>query len=313
MNPIFILQKIFRALVTVWLIVTTVFVVLRLSGDPAIYVLGLEVAPEALDAFREQWGLNKPIWEQYLFFIQNMFHGDFGQSLIEGRSAMEAVLARLPKTLILMVLTTLVTLLLGIPAGIYAALKHNTWIDRTTMAFTVASFSLPGFVTGIFMIVLFSVMLGWLPTAGSDTAAHYVMPVITMATADAAVFARFTRSAMLEVLNQPYMRTALAKGLPWHKAMRWHALPNTAIPTVTIAGFFVGSMIAGGVVTENVFAWPGVGRRFGSVAAWHATGRQCRFHKNSRSAQSARDIPPCLRHREMDGQGIRGDRQPAAQ
>jgi peptide/nickel transport system permease protein len=107
---------------------------------------------------------------------------------------------------------------------------------------------------------LFSVTWNLLPTAGSETWLHYIMPVITMATAEAAVFARFTRSAMLEVLNQPYMRTALAKGVPWHQAVRRHALPNTAIPTVTVAGFFVGSLIAGGVITENVFAWPGVGR-----------------------------------------------------
>jgi peptide/nickel transport system permease protein len=260
MNLKFVLQKAFRAFVTVWLIVTTVFVVLRLSGDPAVYVLGLEVAPEALDAFREQWGLNKPIWEQYLVFIQNVSHGDFGQSLMEGREAMTAVLARMPKTMLLMGITALATFLIGIPAGIYSALHHNSWVDRTTMAVTVASFSLPNFVTGIFLIVIFSIVLGWLPTSGSESWAHLVMPVITMATAEAAVFARFTRSAMLEVLKQPYMRTALAKGLPWHRAVRWHALPNTAIPTVTIAGFFVGSLIAGGVVTENVFAWPGVGR-----------------------------------------------------
>ena len=267
MNPIFFAQKLLRAFVTVFLIVTTVFIVLRLSGDPAIYVLGLEVAPEALDAFREAWGLNKPIWQQYIIFLHNIFHGDFGQSLIEGRNAMSAVLDRMPKTLLLMGVTAIVTFFIGIPAGIYSALHRNSWIDRVTMAMTVASFSLPNFVTGIFLIIIFSVTLGWLPTSGSGTAAHLVLPVITMATAEAAIFARFTRSAMLEELNQPYMRTALAKGLSWHQAVRRHALPNTAIPTVTIAGFFVGSLIAGGVVTENVFAWPGIGRLLVSSVA----------------------------------------------
>lgn len=267
MTPLFIIQKIFRATVTVILIVTTVFIVLRLSGDPAIYVLGIEADPAALTAFRNTWGLNLPIWQQFFVFVQNVFHGDFGQSMMEGRDAMAAVAARLPKTLLLMGLTTVVTLLIGIPAGIFSALHHNSWIDRVTMTLTVASFSMPNFVVGIFLIVIFSILLGWLPTSGSETFAHLILPVITMATADAAVFARFTRSAMLEVLNQPYMRTALAKGLSWHKAVRWHALPNTAIPTVTIAGFFVGSMIAGGVVTENVFAWPGVGRLLVSSVA----------------------------------------------
>lgn len=267
MNPIFIMQKLLRAFVTVFLIVTTVFVVLRLSGDPAVYVLGLEVDPAALDAFREAWGLNKPIWQQYLVFLQNILYGDFGQSLMEGRDAIAAVLDRLPKTMQLMGATAVVTFVIGIPAGIFSALHRNSWIDRLTMALTVASFSLPNFVTGIFLIIIFSVTLGWLPTSGSGTAAHLVLPVITMATAEAAVFARFTRSAMLEVINQPYMMTARAKGLSWHKAVLRHALPNTAIPTVTIAGFFVGSLIAGGVVTENVFAWPGIGRLLVSSVA----------------------------------------------
>jgi peptide/nickel transport system permease protein len=267
MNLLFYLQKLFRAFLTVCLIVTTVFVVLRLSGDPAVYVLGLEASPDAIAAYRAKWGLDRPIWEQYLVFVTNIQKGDFGQSFMEGRSAFEAVMARLPKTLLLMGLTTIVTLLIGIPAGVYAALHRNSTLDRLTMTLTVASFSLPNFVTGIFLIIIFSVLLRLLPTAGSETWKHLIMPVITMATADAAVFARFVRSTMLEVLNQPYMRTAMAKGLKWHQAVRWHALPNTAIPTVTVAGFFVGSMIAGGVVTENVFAWPGVGRLLVSSVA----------------------------------------------
>jgi peptide/nickel transport system permease protein len=255
-----VVQKIFRALLTVLALVTFVFVILRVSGDPAVEILGVEAGPEALEAYREKWGLNKPIWEQYIYYFANMLQGDFGTSLIEGRDALEVVADRLPKTLSLMGWTALFTFLIGIPAGIYAALNRNTWTDRTTMAVTVASFSMPNFVIGILLIFLFSVTWNLLPTAGSETWLHYIMPVITMATAEAAVFARFTRSAMLEVLNQPYMRTALAKGVPWHQAVRRHALPNTAIPTVTVAGFFVGSLIAGGVITENVFAWPGVGR-----------------------------------------------------
>jgi peptide/nickel transport system permease protein len=255
-----IVQKTIRALLTVLALVTFVFVILRVSGDPAVEILGVEAGPEALEAYREKWGLNKPIWEQYIYYFANMLRGDFGTSLIEGRDALEVVADRLPKTLTLMGWTALFTFLIGIPAGIYAALNRNTWTDRTTMAITVASFSMPNFVIGILLIFLFSVTWNLLPTAGSDTWLHYIMPVITMATAEAAVFARFTRSAMLEVLNQPYMRTALAKGVPWHQAVRRHALPNTAIPTVTVAGFFVGSLIAGGVITENVFAWPGVGR-----------------------------------------------------
>ncbi|MEH6578028.1 MAG: ABC transporter permease [Amphritea sp.] len=267
MNLLYALQKLARALLTVLLIVTTVFVVLRLSGDPAIYVLGLDADPLALDAFRHRWGLDKPILAQYMQFLLNCLQGDFGYSYFEERDAIEAVMERLPATLLLMGITGLFTLLIGIPAGIYAALHRNTWIDRLTMLVSVAGFSLPNFVLGIFLIMLFSVTWQLLPTSGSGTWKHLVMPVLTMTVAEAAIFARFTRSAMLEVLNQPYMRTARAKGLRWHQAVYRHALPNAAIPLVTIVGFFVGTLVAGGVVTESLFAWPGLGRLLVSSVA----------------------------------------------
>ena len=260
MTLVFVLQKVFRAVLTVFLIVTTVFVVLRLSGDPAMYVLGIDAAPTALEQFRDRWGLNDPIWQQYITFIGNAVTGDFGYSYFEERPAMEAVMDRLPKTLLLMGVTAMFTFFVGIPAGILAAIYHNSWIDRLTMTVSVAGFSLPNFVLGIFMILLFSVALGWLPTAGSGTWQHLVMPVVTMGLAEAAVFARFTRSAMLEAMHQPYMHTARAKGMRRGAAVWRHALPNAAIPLVTITGFFVGTLIAGGVVTESVFAWPGLGR-----------------------------------------------------
>ncbi len=260
MTPLFLVQKLLRAFLTVLLIVTTVFVILRLSGDPAIYVLGLEADPRALEQFRERWGLNDPIWQQYLTFIGNCLRGDFGYSYFEERDAMEAVLDRLPKTLLLMGVTAVFALAIGIPAGVIAALYRDSWVDRLAMTVSVAGFSLPNFVLGVFMILLFSVTLGWLPTAGSGTWQHLVMPVITMGLAEAAVFARFTRSAMLEAIHQPYMRTARAKGMRRNAAVWRHALPNAAIPLVTITGFFVGTLIAGGVVTESVFAWPGLGR-----------------------------------------------------
>ena len=260
MNLLYILQKLARALLTVFLIVTTVFVVLRLSGDPAIYVLGLDADPQAISEFRQRWGLDQPVADKLQILHGNCLQGDFGYSYFEERDAMEAVLERLPQTMLLMGVTCVFTLLIGIPAGIYAALHRNSWIDRMTMLVSVAGFSLPNFVLGILLILLFSVTWQLLPTGGSGTWQHLVMPVLTMTVAEAAVFARFTRSAMLEVLNQPYMRTARAKGLRWHQAVRRHALPNAAIPLITIIGFFVGTLIAGGVVTESVFAWPGLGR-----------------------------------------------------
>ncbi len=256
----YFLQKIFRALLTICIIVTFVFIALRMSGDAALQIYGADVDTEVLDALRESWGLDKPIWRQYLIYVGNIFQGDLGKSYLDGRDAVEVVMERVPKTLSLMWITAIVTFLIGIPAGIYSALHHNTAIDRSTMTLAVMGLSIPNFFLGVLLILLLSVTWRLLPSAGSETWRHYIMPVITMATAETSVFARFMRSSMLEVLSQPYIRTAMAKGVPWRKVVRGHALPNAAIPTVTVAGFFIGSLIVGGVITENVFAWPGVGR-----------------------------------------------------
>jgi peptide/nickel transport system permease protein len=260
MSTRYLLQKLFRAVLTICIIVTFVFVALRMSGDAALQIYGADVDEAVLEALRKSWGLDKPIWQQYLSYIGNIFQGELGTSYLDGRDAIEVVMERVPKTLSLMWITALLTFLIGIPAGIYAALHHNTAIDRATMTLAVMGLSVPNFFLGVLLILLFSVTWRLLPSAGSETWQHYIMPVITMATAEASVFARFMRSSMLEVLSQPYIRTAMAKGVPWHKVVREHALPNAAIPTVTVAGFFVGSLIVGGVITENVFAWPGVGR-----------------------------------------------------
>jgi len=260
MSTRYLLQKLFRAVLTICIIVSFVFIALRMSGDAALQIYGADVDEAVLEALRKSWGLDKPIWQQYLGFIGNIFRGELGTSYLDGRDAIEVVMERVPKTLSLMGITAILTFLIGIPAGIYAALHHNTAIDRATMTLAVGGLSIPNFFLGVLLILLFSVTLRLLPSAGSETWQHYIMPVITMATAEASVFARFMRSSMLEVLSQPYIRTAMAKGVPWRKVVREHALPNAAIPTVTVAGFFVGSLIVGGVITENVFAWPGVGR-----------------------------------------------------
>lgn len=256
------IRKLLRAALTVFLMVTLVFIVLRITGDPAIAILGDEADSFALDAYRERWGLDRSILEQYLIFLRQIAMGDFGRSYIEARSAFGAVMDRMPRTLLLMGITAVLSLAIGIPAGICAALNHGRLADRTIMSVTVAGFCMPNFVVGVLLIFIFAVMLGLLPTAGAETPSHLVLPVVTMVTGEAAVFARYTRAAMLRVLHQPYVQTALAKGMPWPRVVIRHALPNTAIPIVTISGFFVGSIIAGAVITETVFAWPGVGRLF---------------------------------------------------
>ncbi|WP_458093939.1 ABC transporter permease [Roseomonas sp. WA12] len=256
----FLGTRLARALLTLALVVTFAFVVLRLSGDPALLIMSADAPPEAVAAFRQAWGLNDPIWQQYLRYFTAIFRGDLGQSMRDGRPAVELVAERVPATLALTIPALLIKIGLGIPAGVYAALHRNSFADRAVMMLAVAGFTVPSFVLGLVLVLVFAVTLGWLPSGGQESWRHAILPVITLGIGGAGVLARFTRSAMLEVLGQPYMRTALAKGVPWSVAVRRHALPNAAIPTVTIVGFMVGSLLAGAVVVESVFSWPGVGR-----------------------------------------------------
>ena len=256
----FLLTRGLRAVLTIVFVVTFAFVILRLSGDPAMLILSPEAPPEAIEAFRRSWGLDRPLWEQYLRYFRAIAEGNLGRSMRDWRPALDLVLERVPATLAITVPALLLKLAVGIPAGIWAALHRNKLADRMTMIFSVAGFTVPSFVLGLVLVLIFSVQLGWLPSGGQDSWQHAILPIITLGTAGAAVLARFTRSAMLEVLGQPYIRTASAKGLSWRRVVLNHALPNAAIPTVTIVGFMVGSLVAGAVVVESVFSWPGVGR-----------------------------------------------------
>lgn len=258
--PALLLRKLLRAVMTVLLLATVTFVCLRLTGDPALMLLGIEMPPEGVQDFRERWGLDRPLPEQYLTYVGNLAAGDFGRSFIGDRPAWDVVVERLSSTLSLMGLAILFAIALGVPAGILAALYRNSWIDRLVMAVAAAGFSVPNFVVGVLLIVLFGAVWRLLPTAGGDSAWHYILPVVTLGSADMALYARFTRSAMLEVLGRPFVRTAQAKGLPWRAVVLRHALPNASIALVTILGLHLGRSIAGAVVTENVFAWPGLGR-----------------------------------------------------
>ena len=256
----FFAVRIARAMLTIALVVTFAFVVLRLSGDPALIIMGPEAPPEVIAAFRKAWGLDDPIWMQYLDYFGAIARGELGRSMRDGRSAIALVAERIPATLVLTIAALLLKLGIGIPAGILAALHRGSVIDRAVMAAAVAGFTVPSFVLGLVLVLIFAVQLGWLPSGGQDSWRHAILPIITLGIGGAAVLARFTRSAMLEVLGQPYVRTASAKGVAWRAVVIRHALPNAAIPTVTIIGFMVGTLIAGAVVVESVFSWPGVGR-----------------------------------------------------
>ena len=259
--------RLLRAILTILLVITFVFFVLHLSGDPAMMILSADAPPEAIKAFRAAWGLDRPLWEQYLAYIAHALQGDLGNSMRDGRPAIQLVLERVPATLAITVPAFALKLLIGIPAGIYAALHRNSLADRLTMMLSVAGFTVPSFVLALVLVLVFSVQLGWLPSAGSDKPTSAILPIVTLGVAGAAILARFTRSAMLEVLGQPYIRAASAKGVEWRRVISRHALPNAAIPTVTIIGFMIGSLVAGAVVVESVFAWPGVGRLLVSAVA----------------------------------------------
>ncbi|HEY4200275.1 MAG TPA: ABC transporter permease [Devosiaceae bacterium] len=252
--------KTIRALITVTLCVTVVFLILRVSGDPATVLLPDSTPPDTLAQYRARWGLDEPVVVQYVKYIQSLFHGDFGRSFADNRDAIDVVRERIPATLQLGSAAFVLSLLLGLPMGVIAAIYRNTWFDRFVMGLAVLGYSIPNFFLGILLILFFSMQLRLLPSSGSDTWLHILMPVLTLGSAASGTIARFTRTSMIEVMGQSFMRTAQGKGAPWSYAIIRHALPNAAIPIVTVIGFQLGGLIGGALVTETVFAWPGVGR-----------------------------------------------------
>jgi peptide/nickel transport system permease protein len=240
MNFRFVLTKVFRALLTLWIVVTFAFVIMHASGDPIEIMLGDQAEQDVIDHYKALYGLDRPMHEQYYRYVVGILQGDLGYSLSDQRPVTELLVEAIPATLELGLTALVVSLLVGIPLGIIAALNRNKPIDRFVMTFAVLGFSIPNFFLGILLILLFSMTLRWLPTAGMGGWEHLVMPALTLGTAAAGSLARFTRSSMLEVLNKLYMRTAVAKGVPRGRRIRWHALPNAAIPLVTVLGFRLG-------------------------------------------------------------------------
>jgi peptide/nickel transport system permease protein len=260
MNLRFIATKVLRAIITLWMVVSFIFVILRISGDPLDTMLPDDADAELIEYYEKEWGLDRPLPEQYLIYFVSVFHGNLGLSFKDDRDAVEVVTERIPMTLRLGLASLIFGLCFGIPLGIYAALHRNSLADRLAMGLAVFGYAIPNFFLGILLILLFSLTLGWLPSSGSATGWHMIMPVITLGTGGAGSLARFSRSAMLEVMNQAYMRTSRAKGVPRLRRIIVHAIPNAAIPVVTVLGFKIGGLISGSLITESIFAWPGVGR-----------------------------------------------------
>lgn len=256
----FVLVKLGRALLTMWLVVTFAFVILRATGDPIETMLGDQADPVVVEHYRKVYGLDRPIYEQYARYFVGITRGDFGISIADDRPVVEVIAETLPATVELALTALLVALIIGVPLGVIAALNRNKAIDRFVMTFAVLGFSIPNFFLGILLILVFSMWLRVLPSSGTGGALHLIMPAITLGTAIAGSLARFTRSSLLEVLNKTYMRAAAAKGVPRSRRIAVHALPNAAIPLLTVLGFRIGDLVAGSIITETVFAWPGVGR-----------------------------------------------------
>lgn len=257
---LFILRKTLRALLTMFLVVTFTFLILRISGDPTEVMFPDDVPQEVKDAYRSAWGLDRPLPEQFAKYLVSVGHGDFGYSFRDSRPALDVVTERIPATLRLGLCSFALSVCLGIPLGLCAAFRRNTFLDRLATSVSVMGYSMPNFFLGILLILLFSLKLRLLPSSGAATPEHLIMPVITLGTATAGIVARFTRTAVLDVLGQPFVMAARAKGLSVPRLVFGHVLPNAAIPVITILGLQLGSVIGGALVTETVFAWPGIGR-----------------------------------------------------
>lgn len=286
----YILKRLLNLIPVLLGITLLVFILLHLiPGDPAQILAGTRATPETVEAIREQLGLNKPLLLQYLLFLGNLLRFNLGNSIMSGASIIQEILIRWPATFELSVAAMFIALMLGIPAGVLAAVRKNSPIDNLTMSGSLLGVSMPVFWLGLLLIYLFAVNLQWLPPglrisqevatsfkpltgfyvfdallqlnwkALKDILAHLVLPALTLSTIPLAIIARITRSAMLEVLSQDYIRTARAKGVLERWVIFKHALKNALLPVVTIIGLQFGTLLSGAILTETIFSWPGIG------------------------------------------------------
>lgn len=256
----FVTARLIQLVITLFVVSLIVFFMVRLNGDPIAVMAPPTFNQEQIENLRKAWGFDKPLGEQYVIFISKAVTGDFGQSIQARRPAMELVFERLGYTYLLSAASALLGLALAIPLGVISALKRNSLIDLFSTALASLGTAMPSFWLGLMLIMLFSVTLRVLPAFGALEPASIIMPSVTLAVGMAARLSRLTRSAMLEVLNQDYIRTAYSKGLKPNNVIFLHALRNALIPVVTAFGLQLGWLLGGSVVVESVFSWPGLGR-----------------------------------------------------
>lgn len=264
-----ILKRVLQLLPVLFIVVTIVFTVTRLiPGNPAMIILGPQASVEAVDKLTEELGLNKSIPEQFIMYLNGVLHGDFGTSYRYNQPVLNLLLEKLPNTLYLSVASIILALLIGIPVGMVSAVKQYSVFDYTAMFGALIGVSIPSFWLGIMLVLLFCVNLGWLPSIGmgdmanglGDMIKHLILPAFCLSTGSMANFARITRSSMLEVVNQDYVKAVRAKGIKESKVIMKHALKNAMPPIVTVIGMRFSFLMGGAILVETIFSWPGMGR-----------------------------------------------------
>jgi peptide/nickel transport system permease protein len=274
----FIIRRLLQAVLVMLAVALVAFLLFQYVGDPVSQMLGQDATPEDRTRLRAELGLDQPFYVQFATFVGNALQGDFGISLRQGRAVSTLIQERLPATLELAFMAAILAIVVGIPAGVYTALKRNSWLSQILLAASLVGISLPTFLIGILLILVFAVQLGWLPSYGRGDVVklgwwstgfltptgwkHLILPAITLSLFQLTLIMRLVRSEMLEVLRTDYIKFARARGLTDRAVNFGHALKNTLVPVITITGLQLGGIIAFAIVTETVFQWPGMGLLF---------------------------------------------------
>ena len=256
----FIIRRTCYSIITLFILSLTIFTVVRLTGDPVTLMAEPGVRPEDLARIRTQWGLDRPWPVQYLSFVKNIFTGELGKSFNYRMPVSQLYFQRLPNSLELAFAATLVSLLIGVPAGLISAVRVNSWWDNLGKVVALLGLAIPNFWLGLVLILVFAVWLGWLPTSGQGDWRHLIMPAVALGWYFAAALLRLTRSSMLEVLRSEYIKLARLKGLPEYVVIAMHGFKNALVPVFTLAGINLVVMVNAAVIIEVIFAWPGIGR-----------------------------------------------------
>ena len=257
----YILKRLLMLIPVLLAVAFVIYAIMNVAeGDPVYSVAGADATEEQLAALREEMGLNGSLIERYFRYIGNLLKGDLGVSYVSKQDVMKIYLQRLPNTLKLASMTMIFATLIALPLGIIAAVNQNSWIDTLSMVLALIGLSMPNFWLGLLLIILFSLKLGWFPSGGNEGFKSIILPAFPVGAGLAALLTRTTRSSMLDVIRQDYLRTARAKGVPEKTIIRKHALRNALIPIITIFGVQFSNVLGGSVLAETVFAWPGVGR-----------------------------------------------------